>query len=128
VSSSAGEDIILVVEDDADLRENLCEVLELEGFKAVGVVSGAEALRYLRAHAPPCVILLDLMMPGMSGGEFRARQREDAQLAHVPVIVLSAMELDHQQSEVRDAAGYFMKPVNPRKLSEAVREHCQTVA
>jgi len=116
--------MILVVEDDADLRENLCEVLELEGFRAVGVINGEEALRYLRAHALPCLILLDLMMPDMSGGEFRARQREDAQLAHVPVIVVSAMELDHQQTEVRDAAGYFMKPVNPRKLFDAVREHC----
>lgn len=128
MSPTAHEDVILVVEDDADLRENLCEVLELEGFRAAGVDNGVEALRYLRAHAPPCVILLDLMMPGMSGGEFRAQQRADAHLAQVPIIVVSAMELDHQQEEVPDAVGYFIKPVNPKELSAAVREHCQAAA
>jgi len=128
VSPSAHEDIILVVEDDSDLRENLCEVLELEGFRAVGVDNGVEALRYLRAHGPPCLILLDLMMPGMSGGEFRAQQRADEHLCQVPTIVVSAMELDHQQEEVLDAVGYFIKPVNPKKLSDAVREHCQAAA
>jgi CheY-like chemotaxis protein len=116
------------VEDDPDLRENLCEVLEVEGFRAVGVVNGLEALRYLQAHAPPCLILLDLMMPGMSGGEFRARLRADAHLARVPTIVVSAMELDHQQEQVLDAAGYFIKPVSPKKLSEAIRQHCQAAA
>jgi CheY-like chemotaxis protein len=119
------EDVILVVEDDEDLRENLCEVLEVEGFRAVGVVNGLEALNYLRAHAPPCLILLDLMMPGMSGGEFRAQQRANVLFASVPTIVVSAMELDHQQEQVLDAVGYFTKPVSPRKLSEAVRQHCQ---
>lgn len=128
MSPSAHDDVILVVEDDSDLRENLCEVLELEGFRAVGVVNGEEALRYLRAHPPPCLILLDLMMPGMSGGEFRARLRADALLARVPTIVVSAMELDHQQEQVLDAVGYFIKPVNLKKLSQAVREHCPTTA
>jgi CheY-like chemotaxis protein len=125
VSPAAHEDIILVVEDDPELRENLCEVLEVEGFRAVGVVNGLEALQYLRANALPCLILLDLMMPGMSGGEFRALQREDAQFARVPTIVVSAMELDHQQEQVLDAAGYFIKPVSLPKLSQLVRQHCQ---
>jgi len=124
VSPLAHEDIILVVEDDPDLRENLCEVLELEGFRAVGVDNGVEALRYLRGHAPPCLILLDLMMPGMSGSEFRARQRVDERFSGIPVIALSAMELEHQHEQIPDAAGYFLKPVNPRQLSQAIRQNC----
>ena len=128
MSPTAYEEIILVVEDDPDLRENLCEVLELEGFRAVGVTNGLEALEYLRTHLPPCLILLDLMMPGMNGSEFRAQQRVDVRLAEVPVIAVSAMELEHQHEQIPDAAGYFIKPVNPLKLSQAVRQCCQTAA
>jgi CheY-like chemotaxis protein len=122
------DNTILVVEDDEDLRESLCALLEMEGFRAVGVFNGLEALRYLEANGPPCVILLDLMMPGMSGGEFRSRQLADAMLARVPTIVVSAMDLGHQQAQVVDAAGYLSKPVNPTQLSQTVRQHCQASA
>lgn len=122
------EDIILVVEDDEDLRDSVCSLLEADGFRAVGVFNGLEALQYLQAHGPPCVILLDLMMPGMSGGEFRARQLADTHLARVPTIVVSAMELGHQQEQVLNAAGYLTKPVNPKQLSRTVRQHCQATA
>jgi CheY-like chemotaxis protein len=125
VNSPVHEDIILVVEDDEDLRDSVCALLEVDGFRAVGVDNGLEALRYLQAHGPPCVILLDLMMPGMSGGEFRARQLADGLLARVPTIVLSAMHLSHQQEQVLNAAGYLTKPVNPRQLFQTVRQHCQ---
>jgi CheY-like chemotaxis protein len=128
VSAPGHEDIILVVEDDEDLRDSICMLLEAEGFQAVGVFNGLEALRYLRANAPPCVILLDLMMPGMSGGEFRMRQREDALLSQVPTIVVSAMDLAHQQQQVLDAAGYLTKPLNPKQLSQTVRQHCPAAA
>jgi CheY-like chemotaxis protein len=125
VNSSAHEDVILVVEDDDDLRDNLCEVLEVEGFRAVGAGNGLAALHYLQAHAPPCLILLDLMMPGMSGGEFRALQLNDKHLARVPTIVVSAIDVNHQQEQVLSAAGYFTKPVDPTALFQAVRQHCQ---
>jgi CheY-like chemotaxis protein len=128
VSSPGHEDIILVVEDDEDLRDSLCMLLEAEGFRAVGVVHGLEALEYLQAHAPPCVILLDLMMPVMSGGEFRARQRADALLARVPTIVVSAMDLAHQQVQAMEAAGYLTKPVDPKQLTWAIRQHCRAAA
>jgi len=128
VSAPGHEDIILVVEDDEDLRDSVCMLLELEGFQAVGVFNGLEALHYLQAHGPPCVILLDLMMPGMSGGEFRARQLEDSLLARVPTIVVSAMAIGHQQEEVLNAAGYLTKPVNAKQLSHTVRQHCQAAA
>jgi len=125
VNTSAHEDVILVVEDDDDLRDNLCEVLEVEGFRAVGAVNGLAALKYLQAHMPPCLILLDLMMPGMSGGEFRALQLDDTHLARVPTIVVSAMAIDHQQEQVRGAAGYLTKPLSLTDLFQAVRQHCE---
>lgn len=122
------EDIILVVEDDEDLRDTMCSLLELDGYRAVGVFNGLEALQYLETNGPPCVILLDLMMPGMSGGEFRARQLSHALFARVPTIVVSAMELGHQQAQVLNATGYLSKPVNPVKLTQTVRQHCQPSA
>ncbi len=128
VSAPGHEDIILVVEDDEDLRDSVCMLLEAEGFQAVGVHNGLEALRYMAAHGPPCVILLDLMMPGMSGGEFRTRQLADVQLARVPTIVVSAMDPTHQQAQVLSAAAYLTKPVNANQLSQTVRQHCQAHA
>lgn len=113
-----------MVEDDEDLRESVCMLLESEGYQAVGVFNGLEALRYLHANAPPCVILLDLMMPGMSGGEFREHQLADVNFARVPTIVVSAMDPTHQRTQVLSAAGYLSKPVNPKQLSQTVRQHC----
>jgi CheY-like chemotaxis protein len=119
------EDIILVVEDDADLRDSLCMLLEVEGYQAVGVAHGQAALQYLRSHTLPCLILLDLMMPVMSGGEFRTHQLADSHLARVPTIIVSAMDVAYQREQALDAAAYLTKPVNAKRLSEAVREHCR---
>jgi CheY-like chemotaxis protein len=119
---------ILVVEDDIDLRESICMLLELEGFVAIGAGNGQEALDYLRAHPKPCVILLDLMMPKMNGPEFRARQLADAALATVPTVVLSAVPPEQQQLEVKAAADYLAKPVRPAQLTQVVRKHCPRAA
>jgi CheY-like chemotaxis protein len=116
--------VVLVVEDDADLRDSLCMLLELDGFRSVGACNGQEALGYLRAHAAPCLILLDLMMPVMGGAEFREHQLADSALARVPTIVLSALDAAAQQQAVGAAAGYLPKPVPPDLLSRTVRRLC----
>ena len=82
---------VLVVDDDRDLRDALCGALEEAGFSPVGVSDGREALAYLRSGAPkPSLILLDWMMPVLSGGEFREEQLKDPVIADIPVIVISA--------------------------------------
>ena len=82
---------VMVVEDDATIRELVIELLGTEGFTAVGARSGQEALRRLRQeHLHPSVILLDLMMPVMDGWQFRAEQLSDPDLASIPVVVVSA--------------------------------------
>lgn len=82
---------ILVVDDDRDLREALCGALEESGFTAVGCGDGRQALDYLRSGVSlPALILLDWMMPVMSGGEFREVQVQDERLADIPVVVISA--------------------------------------
>src|SRR5262249_27660442 len=79
---------VLVVDDDADVRGMLAQVLELEGYDVVTAADGREALRRLEERRP-FLVLLDLMMPGMNGWQFRAEQLKQPGIADVPVVVLS---------------------------------------
>jgi CheY-like chemotaxis protein len=114
---------VLIVEDDADLRDMMAQLLRLEGLKAVTAANGREALEYLRRHAPPNVILLDLMMPVMDGWQFRREQQRDAELANVPVIVLSA--LDHARAADIAMNAFLKKPLDFDRLLELVRRYCR---
>ena len=81
---------VLIVEDDADLREMMAQLLTLEGFRAEAVANGREALTYLQQGDRPDLILLDLMMPVMDGYDFYSHRRK-LPGAHPPVIVVSAV-------------------------------------
>jgi len=113
---------ILIVEDDADLREMMAQLLTLEGFKASTVANGREALEYLSQGDKPDVILLDLMMPVMDGWEFRRQQQARADLSKVPVIVLSA--LDQTRAADVNAVAFLKKPLDFDRLLELVRQYC----
>jgi CheY-like chemotaxis protein len=115
---------VLIVEDDADLREMMAQLLTLEGYQIETVANGREALEYLNDAPRPDVILLDLMMPIMDGWEFRRRQQDDPALADVPVIVLTA--LDQAQARASDLNGvdFLKKPLDFDRLLELVRRRC----
>jgi CheY-like chemotaxis protein len=113
---------VLIVEDDADLREMMAQLLTLEGFRTETVANGRDALAYLQKGDYPEVILLDLMMPVMDGWEFRRRQVEDPALSNVPVVVLSA--LDHGRAIDLDGAAFLKKPLDFDRLLTLVREYC----
>ena len=116
---------VLIVEDDADLREMMAQLLTLEGYAAAAVANGSEALQYLHVHEgaeQPHVILLDLMMPVMDGWEFRHRMKLEPELATLPVIVLSA--LDPSRARDVDAAAFLKKPLDFDRLLALVRQHC----
>jgi CheY-like chemotaxis protein len=115
---------VLVVEDDDDLRESLVELLQLEGFEVSASANGREALERLRAPGRPSAIVLDLMMPVMSGAEFRAEQLRDPALADIPVLLLTAAHDGRRQAEALRVARYFAKPVAVEALLAALREHC----
>jgi CheY-like chemotaxis protein len=114
---------VLIVEDDADLREMMAQLLTLEGFRASTVANGREALEYLNQGDKPDVILLDLMMPIMDGWEFRRQQQADATLSTVPVIVLSA--LDQPRAADVSAVAFLKKPLDFDRLLELVRQYCR---
>ena len=83
---------ILVVDDEPALRDALCEVLESEGYTAIASPQGEHALQTLRSSAPlPDVIILDMLMPGIDGYQFRKLQKKDPTLASIPVVAATAV-------------------------------------
>ena len=115
---------ILIVEDDADLRDSLADLLTEEGYQVVGAANGQEALDYLRSAAPPCLILLDLMMPVMNGWEFREHQQKDPALSTIPVAVVSGVRNALNRRATLNAVEYFQKPVDLTALLQTVALYC----
>jgi CheY-like chemotaxis protein len=114
---------ILIVDDHADTRDTLAEILQDEGYQVVCFSNGQEALAYLQTHPAPCMILLDLIMPVMDGWEFRRRQRGDPSLCRIPIAILSGANQGEQQEAELDAVGYFVKPVNLPQLLQTVARY-----
>ena len=108
---------ILIIEDDLDIREALAEALGCEGYDLVLAQHGRDALGLLRDGARPDVILLDLLMPVMSGWQFRQEQLADPVLADIPVIVVSA---SHPGDARPDR--YLPKPFSIGELLSALED------
>jgi CheY-like chemotaxis protein len=108
---------ILLVEDDELLRGAMKMVLEWEGYRVACAGDGREALAYLRGGGRPALILLDVMLPGMDGRQFREEQRRDPALVGVPVVVISALDA----ADCPDADAHVRKPFAAEELLEAVR-------
>lgn len=115
---------VLVVDDDESIRETLSDVLRDEGFSVSSAVNGADALGYLAKHGAPCVIVLDLMMPVMSGAEFRQRQLQLPALANIPVIVMSAADRGSAVAASMQAAAFVAKPPSMDVLIGTIARYC----
>ena len=118
---------ILIVEDDESIRDCLAEVLDDEGYSVTVASNGREGLDRLRSPKggrPPCVILLDLMMPVMDGFEFRAEQLKDRALAGIPVVVLSADGRAKVKAAALGIAEALIKPVDLDEVLAVVTRHC----
>jgi CheY-like chemotaxis protein len=113
---------VMIVEDNEDMRDMMALALKLVGIVVTTASNGREALAIMQNQPPPCLILLDLMMPVMDGWELRAALSQDPRLAAVPVIVVSA--LTREPARDLGAAHYLAKPVDLDKLVELVCEHC----
>lgn len=103
---------ILIVDDDAGIRELVRIFLAHKGHTAVSVSNGQEALTYLDRQPLPELILLDLMMPVMDGATFREVQRQQPRLARIPVVVMSAAENIEAQAPTLTADAYLPKPID----------------
>lgn len=123
MNSSAKEHVVLIVEDDASLRETLILILEELDYQAVAAENGQQALARLHEmDTLPCIILLDLMMPVMNGWQFLEAMEKDAALARVPVVVMSAVA--ETSVESLKVAGHLTKPTTYDQLVAVVQQNC----
>ena len=116
---------ILIVEDDADLREALSDVLRDAGYAVAMAADGREALDRLRRESRPSVILLDLTMPVMNGWQFRDEQRRDPDLSKIPVVVLSASDRLAEKLGPLGVADYVRKPIELNRLLPMLERYCR---
>ena len=104
---------ILVVEDDVNVRETFADFLMLEGFQVVTANHGREGLIKLAAQPKPDLVLLDMLMPVMSGQEMLNVMIGDAELIKTPVILVSATS---DKFDTVGAAAFLKKPVDLDEL------------
>ena len=121
---TAPNKLVLVVEDDAELRESLCAYLRDEGFDTDGAADGAEALA--RAHVNrPDAIVLDLMMPVRDGLQLMEALSDDPELAEIPIFVVSGRAEDAPHT---DRVSVFSKPVDVEALLRALQAKIEHIA
>ena len=108
---------ILIIEDETDIRELLTYNLELEGLEVVGAANGEEAFRVLKSE-PVQLVVLDLMLPDVSGLEICRYIRRESALSRLPVIMLTAKgeEVDRIVGFELGADDYVTKPFNIREM------------
>jgi signal transduction histidine kinase len=109
---------VLIVEDDSALQDAFSTLLESEGYAAEVCKDGKAALDALGSGARADVILLDLHLPVMDGWQFRAAQRRDPSIAHIPVVAISGDE--SAQAVAVHAEAYLRKPILPRELISVI--------
>jgi len=117
---------ILVVEDDAGVRAVLADALDLEGFEVRLAANGRDALGVLGRWRPD-LILTDLDMPIMDGWSLRDELHRRADLAHIPVIVLSAALWDRDKHDSLGAVEFMAKPFELDALLATIRRAVCTV-
>ncbi|HET6610771.1 MAG TPA: response regulator [Kofleriaceae bacterium] len=115
---------VLIVDDDAAIREVLSLILTAEGYRVEAAKSGIEALSHLTGGHRPCLMLLDLRMPEMDGWELRRAQLEVPEWASIPVVVLSGDRDAREVAEAMNAQGYLLKPVELDDVLSIVRQYC----
>lgn len=109
---------IFVAEDDADVRASIAEVLREEGYDVGEFSTLDDALTELRSGARPCLVLMDLLMPGMGGQEFLDVLSADVSLATIPVVMITGARTKAMGIEV------LRKPFDLTDLIDVVARHC----
>jgi CheY-like chemotaxis protein len=112
---------ILVIEDNDDIRENTCELLELEGYKVIFAENGKSGL-ILAMENKPDIILCDIMMPEADGYEVFNELKNDPATAAIPFIFLTA-SVEKKAVEMglgMGAKGYIQKPFDPQELFDTI--------
>jgi len=113
---------VLLVDDEEETRDPLRRLLELKGYVVETAANGAEALAAVQRADPPCIVLLDLLMPWMSGWEFCVEMRKHDRLADLPVVVISGMS--DRYGDFPGVVAHLRKPIDIQKLYEVIEAYC----
>jgi CheY-like chemotaxis protein len=115
-------DVVLVADDHPGSLDLACYLLEQDGFEVLRARSGLEALT-LATERRPDVVVLDLDMPGLDGIEARDRMAEHPELANVPIVAMTVLDIDERWPNRAQAefALYVRKPLDPHTFAELVR-------
>lgn len=106
---------VLVVDDEADIRDSLEDALGDEGYAVLGASNGQEALRLLPSLKRPCAIILDIIMPVMGGAEFYRALRANPEMADIPVLVSTS-----DPSRAPQCVPIMKKPIDLERLLSVV--------
>jgi len=115
---------VLLVEDESLLRESLAELIRRAGFEVVVATDGQEALDHLHRGLQPRLILLDLVMPRMSGWQFREQQLRDPALAGIPLVVITGIGDAAVKARRLGAEHGLEKPLDIDTVLGLVRRYC----
>lgn len=113
---------VLVVEDEGDVAEVLSHSLRREGYRVLTASEAAEGLAVVLSERPD-IVLLDVMMPGITGWEMLERMRQDDATRRIPVIMVTVLEEPRfvEKAAEYDAAGYIQKPFRPEEVLRTIR-------
>jgi len=117
--------LLMLVEDDEDLREAMALVFEAHGFRTIGASDGLEALAKLESNGRPALILLDVRMPRMNGVEF-LQLLSGTPRATIPVLALTGDSGACRDAINAGAVGCLQKPIDPSRLIDAIRAQLGT--
>lgn len=122
----AAKTAVLIVDDDKSVCDIISGELGAQGYKTVVAGNGREALDYLKGcSSRPGLILLDLMMPVMTGWEFRKAQQSDPELAAIPVAIITGMPGMEKKAEAIGAVDVLTKPSRVEELTALVSRFCK---
>lgn len=109
--------VILVIDDELETIELVEAAFKRKGCLVLGALNGHEGLRLAREHCP-AIVLIDLMLPGLSGFEICCHLRDDPSTTHIPRVILSARDSQADQAEALTAGAdrYMVKPVGMKTL------------
>jgi two-component system, cell cycle response regulator DivK len=114
---------ILVVEDQEDNRRIIRDLLTSAGYELIEAQDGAEGVRLAESERPD-LILMDIQLPVLDGHEATRRIKQNPELRHIPIIVVTSYALsgDEQKAVAAGSDGYVAKPFSPRQLLATIRK------
>jgi CheY-like chemotaxis protein len=128
MEASKRNKVVLIIEDDQDIRDSIEQFLELEGFEVFTAGNGKEGLERLNEIPTPSLILLDLFMPVMGGKEFveEVKARGDSILGSIPVAILTAAAFHDDEAVMRDprVGALIRKPIDLDGFLKTIERLC----